>query len=153
MFCKNCGKEIGNDMKFCDGCGAPVEQQAGASNQAPNTPPPVQPYVAPAESSDSSNKIIFVLSYLGILFFLPLVVCPNSSVGKFHANQGLLLLILSIVGSILFSIIAAVVPFLYFLSVLFSLAVLALAVYGMVNAYNEKQIPLPVIGNLFVLIK
>ncbi len=153
-------------MKFCDGCGAPLEQQADAGQQqnSTNTPPPVyQQYTTntppPAgqynasNATDSSNKIIFVLAYFGILFFLPLVVCPNSSVGKFHANQGLLLLITSIAGSILFGIITFAVPFLYFLSSLFGLAVFVLAIYGMVNAYNEKQVPLPVIGTLFTLIK
>ena len=38
-------------------------------------------------------KIWSVLAYFGILFFLPLVAVPNSAYGKFHANQGLILLI------------------------------------------------------------
>lgn len=189
MFCKNCGKELDNSVKFCDGCGNPIEQQANEQsnegqqnnvNEQPvvnqqnttntpppitNTPPPVyQQYNATTpppyqqnnsstSAEDSNNKIIFILSYFGILFFLPLVVCPNSAVGKFHANQGLLLFATGIIGSIVLSIIMAIIPFLFFLQGLFSLAILALAIYGMVNAYNDKQIPLPVIGTLFVLIK
>lgn len=39
-------------------------------------------------------KIWSILAYFGILFFLPLVGVPNSAYGKFHANQGLILLIL-----------------------------------------------------------
>jgi len=166
MFCKNCGKEVADGMKFCDGCGSPLEQPTNAGQQpdmngqqpyqsyTTNTPPPpYQQNPVGANANDSSNKIIFVLAYLGILFFLPLVVCPNSAVGKFHANQGLLLLLVSIVGQIVFSIITFAVPFLYFLSTLFALAILALMIYGMVNAYNDKQVPLPVIGTLFTLIK
>ena len=38
-------------------------------------------------------KIWSVLAYFGILFFLPLVAVPNSAYGKFHASQGLILLI------------------------------------------------------------
>ena len=38
-------------------------------------------------------KIWSVLAYFGILFFLPLVAVPNSAYGKFHANQGLILMI------------------------------------------------------------
>lgn len=162
MFCNNCGKEIADDMKFCDGCGRPVGQQPNAAPQQPNpyqqtppnTPPPVYQQDQPTMSAeDKNNKVIFVLSYLGILFFLPLVVCPNSNVGKFHANQGLLLLLASIAGSIVFAILTAIVWALAFLSTLYSLAMLALMIYGMVNAYNEKTIPLPVIGKLFTLIK
>lgn len=25
MYCKNCGKQIADDAKFCDGCGTPAE--------------------------------------------------------------------------------------------------------------------------------
>lgn len=35
------------------------------------------------------NKVISALSYLGILFFLPLMAAPESRFGKFHANQSL----------------------------------------------------------------
>ena len=42
MFCKNCGKELADVAKFCDGCGSPVvaEQQAPA---APEQPAPAAP--------------------------------------------------------------------------------------------------------------
>ena len=49
------------------------------------------------------NKTMAGLAYL--IFFLPLIVCPDSKYGKFHANQGLLLLITSIVGTVVLSII------------------------------------------------
>lgn len=37
-------------------------------------------------------KVVSGISYLWILFFLPLVTKPNSKFGKFHANQALLVL-------------------------------------------------------------
>ena len=40
------------------------------------------------------NKVVAALAY--IIFFLPLMVCPESPFGKFHANQGLVLLIVGI---------------------------------------------------------
>ena len=42
-------------------------------------------------------KIWSVLAYTGILFFLPLLAAPNSAYGKFHANQGFILLIFQVV--------------------------------------------------------
>ena len=33
MFCKNCGKELVEGTKFCDGCGTPIE---AASTQTAN---------------------------------------------------------------------------------------------------------------------
>ena len=52
MFCSNCGKNIADDSKFCDGCGAPVSAAAQPAAPAfdPFTPTPapaVEP-VAPA---------------------------------------------------------------------------------------------------------
>jgi uncharacterized membrane protein len=178
MFCKECGKQVDDEMKFCDGCGAPLAQnptenpvntpppvyqqneaptqQAQVNQQEPPiTPPPFnqqEPPNTPPPSSDT-NKIIYVLAYLGILFFLPLVVSPVTPTGKFHANQGLLLFITSVAGCIAISILTAIFFAFGFLSWIFNLAILALAIYGMVNAYNEKEIPLPVIGKLFTIIK
>ncbi len=170
MFCKNCGKEVGEGMRFCDGCGAPLAPQADAAQQPVNNPPPVYqqnttpppppPYYqqgpanTPPPASGDSNKVVYVLAYLGILCFLPLIVNPVTPTGKFHANQGLLLLITSFAGGILFGIIGLIVPILgSILSTVLYLGIAVLAILGMVNAYNGKQVPLPVIGKLFTLIK
>lgn len=100
-------------------------------------------------SGDSSNeKIMCALAY--ILFFVPLIAIPNSSKGKFHANQGLNLLIVGLAGDVALSII----PILgWMLLPLWGLAVLVIGVIGVVNALNEKETPLPLVGNLFKIIK
>ncbi len=99
------------------------------------------------DSTDvEANKIMAALAYL--LFFLPLIVCPGSRFGKFHANQGLTLFIVSAVGS-------AVIRFIpllgRFISPLYSLAILILAIVGAVNALNGRAEPLPVIGTYTLL--
>lgn len=50
-----------------------------------------------------NNKTMAGLAYL--LFFLPLIVCPESRYAKFHANQSLLLTITAILGYIVLAII------------------------------------------------
>ena len=97
---------------------------------------------------------------MGILFFLPLVVTPESRSGRFHANQGLILLILSILGSIALSIVtalfAAISLWLIFiptlLSSVFGLGILALVIIGMINAGKGEEKPLPLVGG-FTIIK
>ena len=44
MFCKNCGKELANDAKFCDACGATMAAPAVETpvQQAPVQQVPVQ---------------------------------------------------------------------------------------------------------------
>lgn len=92
------------------------------------------------------NKVISALAY--ILFFLPLIVCPDSPFGKYHANQGLLLLIVSIAGNIILSII----PFIgWVLIPLFTLAIFVLAILGIVNAAGGKAKELPVFGKYRII--
>lgn len=101
------------------------------------------------EQSDiDKNKTMAGLAY--ILFFLPLIVCPDSRYARFHANQGLCLFITSIAGTFLFSII----PFLgwFLLLPLFSIAVLVFAIIGLLNGLGGKTKELPLIGK-FRLIK
>lgn len=92
-------------------------------------------------------KIMAALAYFGILFFLPLVTHPNSSFGKFHANQGLLLLLFNIIASTVLTItIVGVIllPFLYIFT-------LVLLVMGFINALNLKKKRLPVIGGFDII--
>jgi uncharacterized membrane protein len=92
------------------------------------------------------NKVPAALAY--VLFFLPLILCPSSPFGKYHANQGLLLFILASAGSIVLRLIPL---FSSILQVLFSLVVFGLAVFGAVNALNGRAEPLPVIGHYTLL--
>ena len=94
----------------------------------------------------AKNKVVAAFAYL--IFFLPLLVCPDSAFGKFHANQGLLLFILSFAGSFVLAWIPIigwiVLPFFY-------LTTCVLAVLGFVNAYNGKAKELPLIGKYRLL--
>lgn len=106
------------------------------------------------------NRVICALSYLWILFFLPLVACPDSKYGRFHANQGLLLLIASVAGNCVFGIAKMIfrtlLPWFSFLinivSSLYGILILGLVIYGIVNALNGRANPLPIIGK-YTLIK
>ncbi|MDD2427355.1 MAG: hypothetical protein PHR78_04360 [Eubacteriales bacterium] len=121
---------------------------------------PVEAVTYSAEEIEQS-KVVSALAYLGILFFLPLVVTPVTRYGKFHANQGLLLLLTSIAGGIVVAILSAVFfaiswRMLFLSSILYTVfyvAIAALAILGIVNALQGKAKPLPVIGKLFTIIK
>lgn len=108
---------------------------------APNTLPEID------QADIDQNKTMAGLAY--IIFFLPLLVCPDSQFGRFHANQGLLLLLLGFVGSFILSIIPIIgwilLPF-------FGIGVLVLVVMGLINGFNGKVKELPLIGH-FRLIK
>lgn len=94
------------------------------------------------------DNIFYAFSY--ILFFLPLLALPNSKLGRFHANQGLGLLIFSFAGYIVLGIL----PILgWILIPLFKLLIFVLIVIGFLNGWDERQRPLPIIGKWFKIIK
>lgn len=94
-------------------------------------------------------KIMAALAYFGILFFLPLITHPDSKFGKFHANQGLLLLIFSLVGTTVGSIIPVIGWFLILPFV--SIASLVFFIMGIVGALNKEEKRLPLIGKYDLL--
>jgi uncharacterized membrane protein len=93
------------------------------------------------------NKIIAGLAY--IIFFLPLLACPDSKYGRYHANQALILFIISVAGTIILSIIPIIG---WMLLPVFSVAILIFAILGIINGIGGKIKELPLIGK-FKLIK
>lgn len=105
----------------------------------------------------TNNKVVSVLAYIPILFWLPLVVNSNSRFGKFHANQGLGLLLTGIVVSVALAVLHLLLGWIPILGTIIvglvrialSLILLVLAILGMVNTGNGNAKELPVIGGLF----
>jgi uncharacterized membrane protein len=97
------------------------------------------------------NKVVSGLAYLGILFFLPLVVCPNSKFGKFHANQGITLFFVYLAIGVI-NVVFGFVPFFgWYIGKVLYLAAFVLMILGMVNAFSGKAKELPIIGQARIL--
>lgn len=90
------------------------------------------------------NKVLCAISYLWILFFLPLAACPGSRFGRFHANQALTLFIVEAAGNIVLALIPTFIGDLA--GALFNLACLGLLLFGLVNTLNGRAKRLPFIG-------
>lgn len=101
-----------------------------------------------ATSDAQENKVMGILAY--VLFFVPLLAAPKSPFAKYHANQGLLLLILAIAVNVIGGIVPVVGWFLILPAG--TIVVLVLFVMGIINASNGVMKPLPLIGN-YTLIK
>lgn len=100
-----------------------------------------------ATSDAEENKAAGILAY--ILFFVPLLMAPKSRFARYHANQGLLLLIVAVAVNI----IGTIIPFLGWLVILpvGMIAVFTLLVIGIINASNGVMKPLPIIGNYEII--
>ena len=188
MKCPTCGLEIQGNVKFCPNCGTPIAP-IGAEPQPEPTPEPKpepvpepepepipeptpepeptpQPVIEPpvqTEAPNSMEKTLALESYLGILVLAPIFGAKKSPFVRFHANQGLVLCIISVALSLLMtfnSVIMAAVGALW-LSIILGLfnglyglvscGVIALAVIGIINALKGKMKKLPIIGNFKIL--
>jgi uncharacterized membrane protein len=90
------------------------------------------------------NKIYAVLAYIGILFIIPLLAAKDSPFAKFHANQGCVLFIASVILGVV-----AVIPVLGWLAAFVGgIGTLVLAIMGIINAINGKMEKLPLIGDI-----
>lgn len=184
-FCSKCGTSLPEGVKFCPGCGAPTGDQqetpntgsaaqanAGAANQANgafNTDTINEKIAQFSNTKDSTsefapddiqkNKGMALLSYIGILFIIPLLAAKDSKFAKFHVNQGIVLFIAELVCSIAVWIVSAILRFIpvvrtflpAVLITLVSLAALAFMIIGILNAVNGRAKELPLIGSLKIL--
>ena len=98
-------------------------------------------------SSADSDRGIAALAY--VIFFLPLLATPDSKFGKYHANQGLLLLIFAITVNVVGGAIPIIGWFLILPVGWLVTAVLFLI--GFAGAIAGKQKPLPLIGNFNII--
>lgn len=91
---------------------------------------------------NDSNKWVCMAAY--IIFFMPLIVDHKNRSYRFHASQGLILLILALITGI----IGVFIPVIgWFIIVpVGGFVCLILMVIGIINAYNNKMKELPIIG-------
>ena len=97
------------------------------------------------------EKIICALSYLWILFFLPLVVLPGDKFGKFHANQALLNLIVGVVLAVVTRLIGWIPVIGWLISFVAGLISLVFVIWGIYHALTGQQKPYPIIGHITII--
>ncbi len=108
-------------------------------------PPPQQP---PADN----GKLIAILSYCTLIGFIVAIVMHSSNktrLGAYHLRQALGMLIFGFAGGISIMILALIIWPLAFLAPLFWIFMLILLIMGIVNAANEKETPVLLVGKLF----
>lgn len=105
-----------------------------------------------------ANKLAAVFAYLGILVVVTFIMAPDSKFARYHANQGICLLITSAVYSIASKIIMGIFKFIPIIGALVSMVLslvglvfLVLMIIGIVNVVNGETKPLPIIGGFQIL--
>ena len=153
-FCEKCGAELESGSKFCQYCGsevAPVVNDTTNNfenivNDFNNTTDTTSEY-APKDIRD--NNVMAMLAYLGVLVLIPVFVAKDSKFARFHANQGLVLWLTSVILSLALGILS-LIPVVGCTAIPVLLAVpvgtLVLMIMGIINAAQGKAKELPIIG-------
>jgi uncharacterized membrane protein len=103
------------------------------------------PESAPEDAS--SNKLMGILAYLGILVLIPLFAAKESKFVRFHVNQGLILLICSIV----ILVVGRIFPALSILVKILDVAIVVLTVIGIINVVKGEAKELPLVGKFRII--
>lgn len=124
------------------------KQEGDGQNAIPATPAPAASTPQPNKEDVEKNKAMAVIAY--IIFFIPLLAARDSKFAMYHANQGLNLFLLAVVGNI----VLGVIPFLgwFLMATIFPIVIFVFVILGIVNASKGEMKPLPLIGK-FELIK
>lgn len=145
-ICRKCGAQVTDGVMACPQCGAPMIEP-------PKTP----------QQDVEQNKVMAVLAYVGILVLIPILAAKESKFARFHANQGLILLITGVAFSIFVPVVIKIVAFIsYVLAgivgialgialVLAWLLLFVLAIIGIINAVKGEFKQLPLIGQFQIL--
>lgn len=97
------------------------------------------------------NKTLSIVSYITLIgWLISYFVGKEKANGllKYHLKQSFGLLIVSVLFNIALSILTFIIPALGILS-LIGIVFFVLMIIGIINAANEVQKPLPIIGKMF----
>ena len=159
--CPKCGSPVQDGMRFCPGCGERITQESYSQSYYQDG----MNYGCQGQVSDEvvdiqKNKVLAACSYFGVLVLLPLFLSRESPFARFHANQGLVLLL----GEIICQAVSRGMhmlqewgwPFWGFglmggaLDIL-NLVFLVFSIWGVINVCTGKYAEIPVIGSIQLL--
>ena len=103
-----------------------------------------------SEQEKKDGKVLAILAY--IIPLIPFLVEKNNKYVVYHAKQGMNLLIISIIASIVLSIISAMFPVIGgLLTFIIDLGIFALCVLGIIDVCNGRAKELPIINKMKII--
>ncbi|MDD5251800.1 MAG: hypothetical protein PHT12_04165 [Patescibacteria group bacterium] len=106
-----------------------------------NTPTPA----APKTTKPEPDRLIPALSYVGVLFLIPLLTAKDDEFAQFHAKQGLVLFVVDVAVSI--------VAWIPLVGWSLAIACVIVSVYGFLQAMAGVKWEMPYLGQYAKQIK
>ena len=105
--------------------------------------------VSEGSKKEEDNKLMGILSYIGVLCLIPLLTKKDDTFVFFHAKQGVVLFIAEVLTAFV-----AAIPFLgWIIAPIASLVWIVLSIIGIINVLGDKTKELPLLGKYAVKIK
>lgn len=158
-FCNKCGNQLPDGANNCPNSGAPAgntQQNTQNAQDFVNNMMNTNDTTSQFDPQDiNNNKGMSVLAYIGFLFLVPLLACPNSKFARYHTNQGLVLFLLEFALGVVTGIIG-IIPIAGLiigglLSAVGGIFTLVLMIMGIINAAQGQAKELPLIGKITLL--
>lgn len=158
-FCNKCGNQLPDGANNCPNCGAPAgntQQNTQNAQDFVNNMMNTNDTTSQFDPQDiNNNKGMSVLAYIGFLFLVPLLACPNSKFARYHTNQGLVLFLLEFALGVVTGILG-IIPIAGLiigglLSAVGGIFTLVLMIMGIINAAQGQTKELPLIGKITLL--
>ena len=166
FMCEKCGS-VNGDVAVCPNCGTanpnfaaePTQQAAQVNVESSYTPVSS----APVDAELTVDRGMGILAYLGIFVLFPIFAERNSKFARFHANQGLVILLCEVgywiiqflltwlAGLISWRLAAVVGTIMGIISFLLGIVLLVFMIMGIVSALKRQTKPLPFIGKIKLL--
>lgn len=165
-YCLKCGAKLEDDDIICPFCGGQTGGVGRLKQLSDEMVVDVRTLLHTEDQTDKmdsyevkAGRVPASLSYLGILLIIPLLSCKRSEFIRFHANQGLVLLITAALsfGSVkiagwIFGFLPAIGEVIAALLVaLWGIVFVLCMIIGFVGALRAKAKPLPIIGKFHIL--
>lgn len=160
MFCAKCGSKLPDNVKFCPGCGEPVNTKAnpwtqknaegGSSDYTAGTSAASMNYSQnPSngtggylEDNKDTSQVMAIVAYITLVgWIIAMAVTGNkrNRFVNFHLNQALVIWLFSFLG---------LVPV---IGIFWSIFMLILGVLGLVSACEGSMKEVPLLGKIHIL--
>lgn len=118
-----------------------------------------------SSEADSIRRLIFALCYFWeVLFFIPLIMYKDSKATR-HANEGLVILLFSIGGGVIYGILISIFAILGLVNLfcligvivvsiifaIYAIGLFVLKIIGIIYALTDKDEALPILGKIKIL--
>lgn len=98
-----------------------------------------------------TKKVTDIVAYITIIGWLVAFFAGTREESKFHLNQGLVVSVISLIVAVIATVVGFIPVVGFVIGIVawvLDLGFLALMIIGILNAYNEKEVALPVIGGI-----